>query len=134
MTTSVYFWPSPNFLVPFPKKSDPPLPAAGAAATVTDYLTNEVLAGTLLLYNPEPAPSTAVPITGTAANTNGLVLSVRYANGLAETAFQLNVFTPLYSASTINMGTGAYSLLREGGLPPTVSVVASAWPPGRRDA
>ena len=133
MSTTTYYWPSPGFSVPFPKHNSPPLPNAGASAEVSDYLSNHVLAGSLLTYNPEPAPPTAVPVTGTAPVTNNLVISVSYPSGLVETAYQSGVFTPLYRVgSTVNIGSGAYSLLREGGLPPTVVVTTTGCvPPGR---
>jgi len=123
--TTAYYYPAPGFEVPFPKHDDPPLPAAGAFAEVSDYLTNHVLAGSLLDYDPDGAIESTAPIMGTASNTSGLVITIDYPNGLHETVYQLGAFTPLYSAgSTINLSTGAYSILRAGGFPFGVSVTS----------
>lgn len=122
MSTPVTIYPNPPILAGFPSANDPPLSAPQVADLEDVYIATTIREGGFLT-SPRDTYSTA-PKTGTASSTIGLVISVSY-SGLVEVAYQLGAFTSLYSAgSTVNLGTGAYSLVRQGGFPPGVTVHA----------
>lgn len=117
MSTPITVYPNPPILAGFPTATDPPLAAPMPADLDDPYVSAQVREGGFLTAPRGSYSST--PKTGTATSTIGLVITLNYGTSLYEVVYQLGAFTPLYSAgSTVNLGTGAYSLVRAGGFPP----------------
>lgn len=123
MSTPITIYPNPPILAGFPTAADPPLAGPMPADLDDAYVAATVREGGFLTA-PRSSYSTA-PKTGTASSTIGLVITLHYGGSIYEVVYQLGAFTPLYLVgSTVNLGTGAYSLVRAGGFPPGVTVDA----------
>lgn len=123
MSTPVTIYPNPPILAGYPTVSDPPL-AAPQPADLDDPYTSQTIREGGFLTAPRSNYS-STPKTGTASSTIGLVITLNYGTALYEGVYQLGAFTPMYSAgSTVNLGTGAYSLVRQGGFPPGTVISA----------
>jgi hypothetical protein len=125
MTTPVVIYPNPPIVAGYPTAADPPLSAPITADLDDPYVAGTIREGGFLTAPREGTDYSLLPITGTAANTIGLVITLNYGGVIYEVVYELGAFTPLYSAgSTVNLGTGAYSIVRAGGFPPGVTVHA----------
>lgn len=116
---------NPAYDDPILTEEGAPFPDAGlpVAVPLSDYYAELVLAGPLVTYEADNGNST-VPKTGTVDVTANLVITVDLGPGIGtETAYRDGAFLFPYLASTLNTGTGAYSLVREGGWPSAAAVV-----------
>lgn len=116
-------YPNPPIEAGFPTAVDPPLAAPMPADLEDVYVGEMIRAGGFLTSPRDSSDYDPTPKTGSTTSTVDLVITVTYGD-ISEVAYQSGSFTPLYIAgSTLNMGTGAYSLVREGGFPSGVTIL-----------